>query len=294
MNEQQPLVSIIMSSYNHKKFVEKAVVSAVNQTYKNIEFIVIDDGSKDGSPELLKSLQEKYGFYLECRTNHGLVKTLNYALKELAHGKYVCILDSDDYFALNKIEKQVEVLENNPECGLCYNPIYYIDENDKILSDAIDKKNTLTGYIFEEFFRGDAHIPDGGVLIPMNVFRSIDYYDEDVALEDYQLWFKILSKYPACYINEHLTYYRTHATNVSNDEYKMLLWEIQVIDKWKAHPVYEKSKPYLFNRWFAKFAKYDKKEAVGYLFKILKYTMTYSNKNFYKGLRRLLFSWHKK
>ena len=291
MNSQLPKVSIIMSSYNHAKFVEKAVLSAVNQTYTNIEFIVIDDGSKDDSPALLKSLQEKYGFYLECRTNHGLVKTLNYALKNLATGKYVCILDSDDYFALNKIEKQVAVLEQNPACGLCYNALYSIDENDKIISDAIDKKNTLTGYIFEEFFRGDAHIPDGGVLIPLEVFKDIGYYDEDVELEDYQLWFKILSKYPVCYINEHLTYYRKHSTNVSNNEYKMLLWEIQVIDKWKSHPVYEKSKTYLFNRWFAKFAKYDKKEALKYLLEILKYKMTYTNKNFYKGIRRLLLKW---
>jgi alpha-1,3-rhamnosyltransferase len=286
-----PKVSIVMSSYNHEKFVEKAVLSAVNQTYSNIEFIVIDDGSKDSSPTILRHLQEQYNFYLECRTNHGLVKTLNYALKNLVTGKYVCILDSDDYFTLDKIEKQVAMLESHPECGLCYSPLFYIDENDTLISDAIDEKNTKSGYIFDEFFRGDAHIPDGGVLIPLHVFREIGYYDEDVELEDYQLWFKILAKYPACYINEHLTYYRTHATNVSNNEYKMLLWEIQVINKWKEHPVYEKSKPYLFNRWFAKFAKYNKKEALQYLFEILKYKMTYTNKNFYKGIRRLLLHW---
>lgn len=291
MSKELPLVTIIMSSYNHEKFVQKAVESALNQTYPNIEFICIDDGSKDSSPSILQALRTKYEFYLECRTNHGLVKTLNYALKNLAKGKYVCILDSDDYFALNKIEKQVAVLEENPSCGLCYNPLIYIDQNDNIISDAIDPKNTKTGYIFEEFFRGDAHIPDGGVLIPLEVFKDIGYYDEDVELEDYQLWFKILSKYPACYINEHLTYYRTHSTNVSNNEYKMLLWEIQVIDKWKSHPVYEKSKPYLFNRWFAKFAKYDKKKAFAYLMEILKYKMTYTDKNFYKGLRRFLFKW---
>lgn len=286
-----PQVSIIMSSYNHEKFVEKAILSAVNQTYKNIQLIVIDDGSKDNSPTILKKLQEQYGFYLECRTNHGLVKTLNYALKNIVTGKYVCILDSDDYFALEKIEKQVKMLENHPECGLCYSSLYYVDANNKIFSDKIDEKNTKSGYIFEEFFRGEAHIPDGGVLIPLQVFKDIDYYDEDVELEDYQLWFKILAKYPVCYINEHLTYYRVHTSNVSNNEYKMLLWEIQVMNKWEKHPVYEKSKPYLFNRWFSKFAKYNKKEALKYLFLILGYKMTYTNKNFYKGLRRLLLSW---
>lgn len=288
---KNPLVTIIMSSFNHEEFVEKAVLSAVNQTYKNIQFIVIDDGSKDNSPAILQKLQDQYNFYLECRTNHGLVKTLNYALKNIATGKYVCVLDSDDYFVLDKIEKQVAMMELHPECGLCYSPLYYIDANDTLISDVIDEKNTKTGYLFEEFFRGDFHIPDGGVLIPLRVFQEIGYYDEDVVLEDYQLWFKILYKYPACYINKHLTYYRTHSSNVSNNEHQMLLYEIQVVDKWKEHPIYEKSKPYLFNRYFAKFAKYDKKRAIEYLFLILQYKMTYANKNLYKGLRRLLFSW---
>jgi len=291
MKNNSPKVTIIMSSYNHEKFVEKAIMSALNQTYQNIELIVIDDGSTDNSPEILKKLQKAHAFHLECRRNHGLVKTLNYALKNIATGKYVCILDSDDYFHETKIEKQVVTLEKNPNCGLCYSPLYYIDANDNIISDTIDSKNTLTGYIFEEFFRGDAHIPDGGVLIPLKVFEDINYYDEDIELEDFQLWFKILEKYPACYINEHLTYYRTHATNVSNDEYKMLKWEIQVIDKWREHPVYGKSKPYLFNRWFAKFAKYEKLTAINYLCKVLPYKITYTNKDFYKGLRRLLFNW---
>ena len=292
MNTEQPRVSIIMSSYNHEQFVQKAIESAMNQTYKNIEFIVIDDGSKDDSPALLKSLQEKYGFYLECRTNHGLVKTLNYALKNLVTGKYVCILDSDDYFSLDKIEKQVKVLEENPECGLCYHPICFVDENNNIISTKIDERNARTGYIFEEFFKGDMHIPDGGVLIPLKVFEDVNYYDEDIPIEDYQLWFKILSKYPVCYINEQLTYYRKHSDQVSNNEYKMLLWEIQLIDRWQFHPLYAKAAPYIYNRWFAKLALFDKKLALKYLFKSLKYRMTYTNKHFYKGLRRLLFYWN--
>lgn len=290
-NSIEPLVSVIISSYNHDKFIKKAIVSVIEQTYSNIELIVVDDGSTDCTASILKTLQEEYNFYLEIRENHGLVKTLNYMLKKLVKGKYVCILDSDDYFHPTKILKQVTTLQDNPDCGLCYNPIYYINAEDQIISDTIDEKNTHTGYIFEKFFRGDAHIPDGGVLIPMKVFHDVNYYDENIELEDYQLWFKILSKYPICYINELLSYYRVHSTNVSNDEYKMLLWEKQVIDTWQDHPVYTKSIPHIFNRWFAKFAKYDKKMALHYLQKILIYKHTYTNKNFYKGIRRLIFTW---
>ena len=286
-----PLVSIIMSSYSHEKYVTKAIMSAVEQNYSNIELIVIDDGSKDSSPSILQALQKEYGFYLELRTNHGLVKTLNYALKNLVHGKYVCILDSDDYWALDKIKQQVTVMEEHPEAGLCYSPIYYIDADDNIISTYNHPNNTKSGDIFEEYFRGDLHIPDGGVMIPKAVFEAIGYYDEDVELEDYQLWFKILEKFPAIYLDQYLCYYRVHDTNVSNDERKMLVWEQQVIEKWKGHPVYERSISKIRTRWFAKYAKYDKKVAWKMLINTLFHPQTYTNENFYKGLKRLFFYW---
>jgi len=291
-NNPLPLVSIIVSSYNHEKYITETIMSAVNQTYQNIELIVIDDGSKDNSPHILKALQKEYAFHLEIRENHGLVKTLNYILKNLVHGEYVCVLDSDDYYATNKIEKQVELMLKHPEAGLCYSPLQYINANSELLESNVNPNNTKSGYIFKEFFMGKCHIPDGGVLIPLEVFKNIDYYDEDVELEDFQLWFKILSKYPVVYLNEKLCYYRTHETNVSNDELKMLGWERQVIQKWEDHPIYTKAAPYILTRLFAKYSIYDKKTAFKMFLKSLQYPSSYINKNMYKGIKRFLFYWH--
>lgn len=293
MNNMQtkPLVSIIMSSYNHEKYVKKAVLSALEQTYENIELIVVDDGSRDNSALILKELSEQYKFYLEIRDNHGLVKTLNYILKNLVNGVYVCVLDSDDYFALEKIEEQVNILLKNPDAGLCYSPLHEIDGNGNLLPSKKNIRNTKSGYLFEEFFMGKIHIPDGGVLIPLEVFKKIGYYDEDIELEDYQLWFKILEKYPAIYLDKKLCYYRTHDSNVSNNELKMLGWERQVIQKWENHPVYKKAAPYILTRWFAKYSKYDKIIAWQMLKKSMKYPESFKNKNFYKGLKRFLFYW---
>jgi len=288
---KQPLVTIIMSSYNHSHYVKEAIESAVHQSYQNIEFLVIDDGSTDNSVEVIEKLQQQYSFHFESRTNHGLVKTLNYALKHLARGKYICVLDSDDYWALDKIAQQVSLIEKHPDVGLCYSPIYYIDAQSNITSDYNHPNNTKSGHIFEEYFRGDLHIPDGGVMIPKAIFEAIGYYDEDVELEDYQLWFKILEKYPAIYLDKYLCYYRVHDTNVSNDERKMLAWEEQVIEKWKGHPVYERSISKIMTRWFSKYAKYDKKKAFNLLFGLLKYPKVLADKNFYKGIKRLLFYW---
>lgn len=290
MSTQNPKVTIVMSSYNHAPYITEAIESAVHQTYDNIEFIVIDDGSKDDSPTILSELQQKYGFYLECRTNHGLVPTLNYALKNLATGKYVCILDSDDYWALDKVAKQVIMMEANPHCGLCHTPVYFIDKNSNIVSDY-NQPTKKEGDIFEELLMGKTNIADGGVMVPKSVYEEIGYYDETIPLEDYQLWFKILARYPACYLDEHLAYYRVHETNTSNDEKKMLKWEEMVINQWKEHPSFAKAKPEIYLRWFAKYAKFDKIKALKYLSEIMHYSQIYSQKNFYKGIKRLLFYW---
>lgn len=288
MNTQHPKVSIVMSSYNHAAYITEAIESAVHQTYENIELIVIDDGSTDHSEGILKELQEKYGFYLELRTNHGLVATLNYALKNIIKGKYVCILDSDDYWALDKVEKQVAKMESNPHCGLCHTPVYFIDKNSQVTSDY-NQPTKKEGDIFEELLMGKTNIADGGVMVPATVYEEVGYYDESIPLEDYQLWFKILAKYPACYIDEHLAYYRVHDSNTSNDEQKMLGWEEMVITQWTEHPSFQKAKPEIYLRWFSKYAKYDKIKAIKYLFGIMGYAQIYTHKNFYKGMKRLFF-----
>ena len=290
MNTQNPKVSIVMSSYNHAPYITEAIESAVHQTYANMELIVIDDGSKDNSPEILQELQAKYHFHLELRSNHGLVPTLNYALKNLVSGQYICILDSDDYWALDKITKQVAMMEANPHCGLCHTPVYFIDKNSQIVSDY-NQPTKKEGDIFEELLMGKTNIADGGVMVPTAIYEEIGYYDESIPLEDYQLWFKILAKYPACYLNEYLAYYRVHDSNTSNDEHQMLTWEELVINQWENHPSFGKAKPDIYLRWFAKYAKYDKIKAIKFLSKIIKYRQIYTNKNLYKGLKRLFFYW---
>lgn len=288
MMNKESKVSIVMSCYNHVNFVREAVESAVHQTYKNIEIIIIDDGSTDGSQNILTELQEQYGFYLELRTNHGLVATLNYALQNLVKGKYICILDSDDYWALDKIEKQITHLQKYPNAGLCHTPVFFVNEKSEVISDY-NQQTQKEGDIFELFLMGKTNIADGGVMVPLRVYQEVGYYDESIPLEDYQLWLKILSKYPACYLDEHLAYYRVHSNNTSNDEYKMLGWEEQVLAGWKAHPAFERAKPYIYLRWFSKFALYDKKKAFKYLLQIVSEPYIYTKKEFYKGMKRWIF-----
>ena len=141
------LVTVLIPSYNHQKYIKDAILSVINQTYKNIELIVIDDGSSDDSLQIIRSLGKKYNFKYIIRENRGICATLNEALN-MAKGVYFCGLGSDDMFFPEKIEKQVNFMLNNPEYAMCYSRVQLF--NEKGYFELKAKKNYKSGYIFKD------------------------------------------------------------------------------------------------------------------------------------------------
>ncbi|MDA9580498.1 glycosyltransferase family 2 protein, partial [Luminiphilus sp.] len=92
----QQTVSVIIPSYNHKRYIEAAILSVKKQTYEPIELVVVDDGSTDGSVDLLLELRKEFGFQLKCQKNVGVCATLNRGIAEMASGSYIALLASDD------------------------------------------------------------------------------------------------------------------------------------------------------------------------------------------------------
>jgi len=286
-----PKVSVIMSSYNHALYVAQAIESVVNQTYKNIELIVVDDGSKDESPQILKELQEKYGFYLECRDNYGLIATFNYMLQNLVSGKYVCFIASDDFWSLDRLEKMVSLMELNPECGLGHSDVFIVDNSNRILNAEHIARNKKSGCIFKDFIIGDYTIETPSMIVPYIIYKEVGFYNEALPIEDYQMWLLISSRYSVCYLPEKLVYYRKHETNMSGNDLKMLLAEEKIIESWIGNEQFEDIKHKVYIRFFSRFAKYDKVKAIKYLMKSLSKDV-FLYKDFYKGLRRLFFYWN--
>lgn len=111
-----PTISVLMSAYNSERYAKEAVESILNQTYRDFELILIDDGSKDASPAILKALADRDArVRFISRPNKGLTKTLNEALS-LARGRYVARMDADDVAMPDRFEKQVKYLDEHPEC----------------------------------------------------------------------------------------------------------------------------------------------------------------------------------
>ncbi len=259
MNENMPLVSVIIPCYNHEKYVEQTIESIVNQSYKNIELIVIDDGSKDKSTEVLQKLNQRYGFYFEYQENIGLSATLNKALK-VCKGKYISICASDDKYTLDKIEKQVQLMEQNVEYGMCYSNVYTFTDDGKISSQKL--KKSKSGWIFNEIFYADFFMQAVSCFYKKSVLLELDGFDENLKVEDTDLHLRLTNKYPVGYSDDFLAYYRVHAGNTISNRMMILQEVIKILDKWKYNPGYKYAKSKHLVMHFNVLAVEDKKEAL--------------------------------
>jgi glycosyltransferase involved in cell wall biosynthesis len=144
-----PLVSVIMTVFNTETYLSEAVNSILNQSFKDFEFIIIDDGSTDGSATLLDSLSDPRIQLLKSAENLGLIAQSNKAL-QLARGKYIARMDSDDISLPDRLQTQVAFLEKHKHVGLCGTYLMYFDEERSYTKSILPKTHDAIGafYLF--------------------------------------------------------------------------------------------------------------------------------------------------
>ncbi|WP_211828568.1 glycosyltransferase family 2 protein [Kistimonas asteriae] len=260
-----PLVSVLVPCYNHQNYVKDAINSILNQTYSNIELIVLDDGSTDNSPAILAELSEKHGFYYEHQQNMGLNGTLNKGLS-LAKGQYICPFASDDVMFLDRIEKQVALLESRPDVAVCAGNMIAISETGEIASSL--KIRPAREVDFDDLFWRKIPGPAAPTaMIRSSVIDEVGHYDPDIRIEDLYMWLKITHAGHKIYIlNDVLAYYRKHTGNFHSNYKSMLENELRIIGSYASHPKYNEVKKRLLISTFVKTANRDKlfaKELLG-------------------------------
>lgn len=203
-------VSVIIPCYNAELHVEKAVLSIMNQTYKNLEIICLDDGSTDGTLEILNKLA-KDDFRLvivQNQSNLKLIKTLNLGL-ELASGDFIARMDSDDYSAFDRIEKQLKYLEKN-NLDVCGTFTYYYYENRRpSVSKKVHFLSTPKSLLISSLF--DSPLIHPSVLGKSCVFKQFMYSDntKSYLIEDYEMWCRMFkNNVEIGVLPEYLFYYR--------------------------------------------------------------------------------------
>ena len=165
-----PIISVIIASYNHAESIKKAIGSVLQQTFKDFEIIIVDDGSGDGSVKIIKDferLNKKIKAYYE---NHkGLMNTYLKGLSE-CKGDYIAFCDCDDYWIdKDKLKKQVSYMENNLDCGLCFTKVY-TETDGKRIPMFISTNEINRRMSFNSLLSGRASIHAQSYLIRKSVF----------------------------------------------------------------------------------------------------------------------------
>jgi len=215
-----PLVTVGIALYNHEKYIKECLESVINQTYENIEIIVIDDGSKDGSYKVAKEVlesQTKKPYILKTRPNIGMCNTLNEII-DLSQGEYISFIGSDDFWHTEKITKQAKYLDEHQDVALVHCNSYLVDSNSQIYDKFDCSNRQVEGCMFEGIILGGAVINTPAHLYRTNVYTKIGKYDPQFRWEDTDFWQRLTKVYKVGFINEFLTYYRRHGENLSKDD----------------------------------------------------------------------------
>ena len=263
MNTNNRLVTVCIPAYNHEKFIQETINSIIKQTYKNIELLIINDGSPDNTHEKIMELYDEcrdrfVNFLYINRENRGLISTLNEFI-QIAKGDYFSAIASDDIALETKIKKQVEVLEKNPDYGMCYGNMISIDNDSNIIPNKYKTKYNKSGYLFEDLlFRNFITAPT--VMLRKSVLDSVGGYDTKYKIEDHPLWLKIAKISKIYYLNEDLVYYRDHPNNMSKNISFMIEENEKMLNDWSDELCYNKAiqKHNLYS--FIQYLKADQKD----------------------------------
>ena len=211
---KNPKVVVIMPVYNGSNYMREAIDSALNQTYKNVEVVVINDGSTDGgkTDTIAKSYGDKIKYFV--KENGGVSSALNFGIKYIQDNykdAYFCWLSHDDKYTPEKIEKEVKALKGHNKTTVVFSNFSLFDDKGTIFATTHSEER-----IKEDQFKGIYPVLKGMVngdtiLVHQDVFNKCGYFDEvNTNAADYRMWLKVFAEFDHVFLKEPLSLYRIH------------------------------------------------------------------------------------
>jgi glycosyltransferase involved in cell wall biosynthesis len=207
---QMPKVSVVLTSFNHEKYVGEAIDSILNQSFNDFELIVWDDASTDDSWSVIKGYKDPrikaFRNEKNCRPIVGVIK----AISEVAAGEYIAMHHSDDAWAVDKLEKQVALLDANQDLGAVFTWVQIIDEHGvKSEETWFDQENRSRWEWLNCLFLGQNRLNHPSVLIRRRCYQEVGIYRYGFAQTgDAEMWSRVLQKFSIHIIQEKLTMHR--------------------------------------------------------------------------------------
>lgn len=222
------LISIITASYNYENYIKETIESVLSQTYTNWELIIVDDGSKDNSVEVIKSYCEKDSriklFQHEGGVNKGLAETIKVGVSK-AQGEWIAFLESDDKFMPECLEEKVKVINENPDVKFIFSDLETFGEGktnfDKSsvytsIKKKLKAKNPLMD-LSADLLKQNLVCTFSIVMLQKHLIENCNFNTPVDALLDYWLWTQIVQETKFYYINKPLTMWRIHNKSFINN-----------------------------------------------------------------------------
>ncbi len=211
---KNPAISVLMPVFNSEDFIRGAVDSILNQTFKDFELLVIDDGSTDNTWKIINSFSDTRLVKLKNPKNKGIVCSLNKALK-LARGKYIARMDSDDISVADRLEKQYKFMENHPEIDVCGSWVRYFTRVPGIrrtYGTKLKPEAIKASFLFENVIQHPT------VVCRKKIFKNKSYSHGYPHAEDYALWVTLADTSSFAIYPEILLNYRLHKNQIGQRE----------------------------------------------------------------------------
>ncbi len=195
-----PDISVILPTYNRSSTISRSIESVLSQTYKDFEFIVVDDFSTDDTHCVVENYSSEIK-YIRHETNRGAAAARNTGIKN-SSGEYIAFIDSDDEWHPEKLERQIEIFsESSSDVGVVYTGFYKCSDNKRELGNIPTKR----GYIYEDQLMKDWVNPTSTTMVRSACFESVGGFNPELnARQDYELWIRIARNYQFEYIKEPL------------------------------------------------------------------------------------------
>jgi len=220
------LVSVIVPAYKAEKFVKQCIDCLINQTYPNLEIIVIYDESPDGTLAILMNYKDRIKLVTQRKTSPSIARNLGISR---AQGKYIAFCDIDDYFDARKIESQIEIMNSNPSIGLTYTDTYVIDTNHNTQRKLKAKDWNRNWWLDNQFIVFSSIIARKRVIDDLIAKDGYCFDSSLPAYDDFDFLIRLSTLTSFKRVPKFLTYYIIHEQNLSSNYPKMLILRLKIL-----------------------------------------------------------------
>jgi len=233
-----PIVSVVIPTYNRKLMLKRALDSVLNQTLKDIEIIVVDNASVDGTEAFIKNIQDPRIRYIKHETNRGGPAARNTGIKN-AKAPFIALLDDDDECFPTKLEKQLEVFKQaSVNTGLVYTSAEIYDESKQ--KRICVNPTGFRGQVYTRVLLGTI-FGSATILIKRECFDKVGVFDENLSsCQDWDMWLRIARYFEFDYVDEVLARVNMHGEQISTDYAKLIPGRTGMVkkhaDEFKKYP----------------------------------------------------------